>query len=89
MTHRVLQVHLSVYKLNLPSKSITIGLLFEFRVLKTRTAVPAGEVSVVAGAVGVVDSGAVVVDNSGAGVVPTHSNPSHGHPAAQFSLKRP
>ena len=48
----------------------------------------AGEVSVVAGAVGVVDSGAVVVDNSGAGVVPIHSNPSHGHPAAQFSLKR-
>lgn len=38
-----------------------------------------GEAVVVAGAVGVVDSGA--------GVVVMHSNPSHGHPAAQFSLK--
>ena len=76
---RVHQVHLSFYKLNLPSKSITIGLLFELCVLKTRTAVPAGEVRVVAGDVDVVDSGA--------GVVPMHSNPSHGHPAAQFSLK--
>ena len=77
MTHRKRQVHLRVYKLNLPSKSITIGLLFEFRVLKTRTAVPAGEVRVVAGDVD--------VDDSGAGVVAMHSNPSHGHPAAQFS----
>ena len=46
---------------NLPSKSITIGLLFDFLVLKTRTAVPADDVVVVAGAVGVVESGAGVV----------------------------
>ena len=52
------------------------GLLFEFHVLKTRTAFLVGEI-VVAGTVAVVTSGADV----GAG----QSKPLQGHPAEQFS----
>ena len=51
--------------------------LLEF-VLKTRTALSVDD--------GVVAEVVVVVD-PGAGVVPMHSYPSQGHPAAQFSLK--
>ena len=52
------------------------GLLFEFKVLKTRTAFPIGDV-VVAGTVAVVTSGVVVGSRQ--------SNPLQGHPAEQFS----
>ena len=50
--------------MNSPSQSITIGLLAEFLVLRTKTAFVVGDV-VVAGAVGVVMSGAVVVSAQG------------------------
>ena len=46
--------------MNSPSQSITIGLFAPLDVLRTKTALVAGDV-VVAGAVGVVTSGAVVV----------------------------
>ena len=49
---------------NSPSQSITIGLFAELYVLRTRTALVAGDV-VVAGAVAVVISGAVVVSAQG------------------------
>ena len=54
----------SFSKINSPSQSITIGLLAELNVLRTRTALVAGDV-VVAGAVEVVTSGAVVVSAQG------------------------
>ena len=47
-------------KTNSPSQSITIGSFEEYDVLRTKTALVAGDV-VVAGAVEVVTSGAVVV----------------------------
>ena len=50
--------------MNSPSHSITIGLFAAFDVLRTRTALVAGDV-VVAGAVGVVISGVVVVPAQG------------------------
>ena len=49
---------------NSPSQSITIGLFAEFCVLRTRTALVAGDV-VVAGAVAVITTGAVVVSAQG------------------------
>ena len=59
-----------------PSQPTTIGLLPVFLVLRTKTALVTGDV-VVAGAVDVVTAGVVVVS--------VHGNPSHGHPAGQFS----
>ena len=53
-----------------------MGLLPVFPVFRTRTALVRGDV-VVAGAVDVVTAGVVVVSG--------HGNPSHGHPAGQFS----
>ena len=50
--------------MNLPSQSITIGLLLVFNVLRTKTAFEVGDV-VVADAVEVVTSGAVVVSTQG------------------------
>ena len=50
--------------MNLPSQSITIGLLAAFAVFRTKTAFVVGDV-VVAGAVEVVRSGAVVVSTQG------------------------
>ena len=50
--------------MNSPSQSITIALFAAFFVLRTKTALVAGDV-VVAGAVGVVTSGAVVVSAQG------------------------
>ena len=58
--------------MNSPSQSITIGLLAEFIVLRTKTALIVGDVVievvvdvVVVGVVGVVISGAVVVSIQG------------------------
>ena len=50
--------------MNSPSQSITIGLLVDSFVVRTKTALAAGDV-VVAGAVEVVTSGAVVVSAQG------------------------
>ena len=50
--------------MNSPSQSITIGLLAAFVVLRTKTALVAGDV-VVAGVVEVVTAGAVVVSAHG------------------------
>ena len=50
--------------MNLPSQSITMGLFAVLYVLRTKTALVAGDV-VVAGAVEVVTSGAVVVSAQG------------------------
>ena len=61
---------------NLPLKSTIIGLLFEFRVLSTRTAFPVGDV--------VVD-GTVAVVTSGVDVGSRQSKPLQGQPAEQFS----
>ena len=62
--------------MNSPSQSITIGLLADSFVLRTKTALVAGDV-VVAGAVEVVTSGAIVVSAQGYS--------SHGQPPGQFS----
>ena len=62
--------------MNLPSNSTIIGLLFEFLVLKTSTALPFGDVVV---------TGTVAVVTSGAGVVAVHSKSLQGQPADQFS----
>ena len=48
--------------LNLPSKSTMIGLLFEFRVLKKRIALPVDEVVVAGTVVVVVETVVVVVE---------------------------
>ena len=53
------------------------GLLFEFRVLRTRTAFPVGDVVV---------AGIVAVVTCGADVGTRQSKPLQGHPAEQFSL---
>ena len=53
------------------------GLLFEFLVLKTRTAFPVGDV---------VEAGTVAVVTSGTDVGARQSKPLQGHPAKQFSL---
>ena len=53
-----------------------MGLLAAFLVLRTRTALVTGDV-VVAATVDVVTAGVVVASG--------HGNPSHGHPAGQFS----
>ena len=63
--------------MNLPSKSTIIGLLFEFFVLKTSTALPFADVVV---------GGTLAVVTSGADVVATHSKSLQGQPAEQFSL---
>ena len=52
------------------------GLLFEFQVLRTRTAFPVGDVVV---------AGTVAVVTSGADVGARQSKPLQGHPAEQFS----
>ena len=59
-----------------PSQSITIGLFAALSVLRTKTALVAGDV-VVAGTVTVVTSGAVVVSAQGYS--------SQGQPPGQFS----
>ena len=53
------------------------GLLLELHVLRTRTALPVGDVVVV---------GLVAVVTSGADVGARQSKSLQGHPAAQFSL---
>ena len=53
------------------------GLLFELKVLRTRTAFPIGDVVV---------AGAVAVVTSGAGVCSIQLKSLQGHPAEQFSL---
>ena len=52
------------------------GLLFGFRVLRTRTAFPDGDVVV---------AGTVAVVTSGTDVGARQSKPLQGHPAEQFS----
>ena len=65
------------HQTDLPLKSTTKGLLALLRVLRTKTALAVGDVVVeTVVEIGVVKSGAVVVS--------TQLNSSHGQPPAQF-----
>ena len=67
------------HQIDIPLKSTTIGLLALLRVLRTKTALAVGDIVVeTVVEIDVVKSGAVVVS--------TQLNSSHGQPPAQFGL---